>query len=719
MRRAFRDLVWVTGVVLLAALICTPAGHAQQQQQQPQQQQPLQQQQPPDQPVFRAGINFVRVDVIVSDKSGASVADLKQSDFEVTEDGKPQSVETFKFIKLDGGTLPSPDGPPRAIRTDADEESEAAKDDVRLFAIFLDDYHVRKENSLRVRAPLEQFVQTYLGPSDMMGLMYPLESVFNVRMTRNHEAVVKGVDRFLGRKYDYTPLNDLERQYAYLPVETQEQIRVRVALSAIRGLIVHMGTLKEGRKSLIVVSEGYSNRLPATVQLANPTVGGGGIPLGPGGNGIIDPIGAAGLSGQQADFAAAMDMEQLLRDVYDEANKNNVAIYTVDPRGLAVSEFDVSDGNVDPTTDRQYLNQTTDTLRTLAVETDGRAIVNRNDLVGGMRQIVRDVSAYYLIGYSSTVAPSDGKFHEIKVRVKKPGVQVRSRKGYWALTREEVARSLAPPKPALPPAVKSALANVENTTAAAARSRSIRTWIGTSRGENGKTKVTFVWEPLPRQPGDRASVSSDQPARVSVMAVAADGSPIFRGRVPDALLASATPKLPGAAASAPGAAAGPRPPSRLEFEAKPGTMQLRLSVEGSSGVIDSEVREIVVPDLTSTQTSLGTPAMFRARTPRELQQMKSDAEAVPATMREFSRMDRIFIRVVAYGAGSPAVSAHLLNRAGQAMSELVVTPPTAPATESTVDLPIANLAPGDYIVELKATGEGGEAKELVGFRVTS
>ncbi len=51
----------------------------------------------------------------------------------------------------------------------------------------------------------------------MMGLMYPLESVFNVRMTRNHEAVVKGLDRFLGRKYDYTPVNDLERQYAYLP----------------------------------------------------------------------------------------------------------------------------------------------------------------------------------------------------------------------------------------------------------------------------------------------------------------------------------------------------------------------------------------------------------------------------------------------------------------------------------------------------------------------
>ena len=73
-----------------------------------------------------------------------------------------------------------------------------------------------------------------------------------------------------------------------------------------------------------------------------------------------------------------------------------------------------------------------DTLRTLADNTDGRAIVNRNDLAAGMKQIVRDTSAYYLLGYNSTHTATDGKFHEIKVRVKRPGIQVRARKGYWA-----------------------------------------------------------------------------------------------------------------------------------------------------------------------------------------------------------------------------------------------------------------------------------------------
>ena len=124
MRRAFRI---VAAGSIVAAIAFAAQGDAQQAQQ-PSQQQPADQPpadpQPPagQPPVFRAGINFVRVDVIVSDKSGVPVADLKQTDFEVLEDGKPQTVETFKMIKLDGGAMPTPDGPPRQIRTDLDEE---------------------------------------------------------------------------------------------------------------------------------------------------------------------------------------------------------------------------------------------------------------------------------------------------------------------------------------------------------------------------------------------------------------------------------------------------------------------------------------------------------------------------------------------------------------------------------------------------------------------
>jgi VWFA-related protein len=699
MAGAFRSVVLT--VAVLALLGVRPG--AQQAQQPPASQAPADPQQPP--PVFRTGINFVRVDVILTDKNGNQITDLKASDFDVTEDNKPQKIETFKLVKLDGGVQESIKEPPRQIRTDFDEEAEAARDDVRLFAVFLDDYHVRRGTSMSVRKQLTQFIDTQIGPSDMIGVMYPLESTYSVRMTRNHAAVSRGLEQFTGRKYDYRPMNAIEEQYAHYPAETVEMIRNQVSLSAIKGLIVHMGSLKEGRKSLILVSEGYTNMLPPQMRNADAQMPGLGNPN------FNNPLaGQNDPNEDRAAFFAKVDMETELRDVYDFANKNNVSIYTVDPRGLPVFEFDINE-SVGGSTDGKFLNETQDTLRELAENTDGRAIVNRNDIAGGMKQITRDASAYYLLGYNSSQAPSDGKFHEIKVRVKRPGVQVRARKGYWAMTADDTARALAGPKIAPPKPVEMALAAA---TARPSSASVIRTWIGTSRGENGKTRVTFVWEPITRATSARPT---DDPARVSVMAVGTDGMPFFRARVPDVALASTTPAAAAAAAQGGGAAKGPM---RVTFDAVPGKMQLRVSVEGiGAQVLDTETREITVPDLTSAQALLGTPEVHRARTAREFQQLKADADAVPTTTREFSRTDRLLIRVPAYGpAGtSPVLNVHLLNRAGAPMSELQTSPSPASSAQQ-IDLPLAGLAPGEYLVEIKSGAAGDESKELVGFRVT-
>lgn len=113
--------------------------------------------------------------MIVTDRIGRAVADLQPGDFEIIEEGKPQKIETFRYIELNGGL--TQDAPWRAIRTDADEEAEAARDDVRLFAMFLDDYHVRRESSFASRQELARVVETQLGPSDMVALMYPLDPV--------------------------------------------------------------------------------------------------------------------------------------------------------------------------------------------------------------------------------------------------------------------------------------------------------------------------------------------------------------------------------------------------------------------------------------------------------------------------------------------------------------------------------------------------------------
>jgi hypothetical protein len=138
-------------------------------------------------------------------------------------------------------------------------------------------------------------------------------------------------------------------------------------------------------------------------------------------------------------------------------------------------------------------------------------------------------------------------------------------------------------------------------------------------------------------------------------------------------------------------------------------------------VLDTEVREISVPDLTSAIVLLGTPELLRARTLREFQQIKADPAAVPVPGREFSRTDRVLVRVPAYAPGSVAatVTARLLNRTGQPMNDLAVTPADASGVTQ-IEVPLSGLAPGEYVLELTATApDGGDARELVGFRVTA
>jgi hypothetical protein len=156
------------------------------------------------------------------------------------------------------------------------------------------------------------------------------------------------------------------------------------------------------------------------------------------------------------------------------------------------------------------------------------------------------------------------------------------------------------------------------------------------------------------------------------------------------------------------------------FEAEPGRLQLRYSVESAtSGVIDTDVREFTVPDLTAPQVQLSTPKVLQARTVKEFREMTADARAVPTAGREFRRTDRLMIRFDAYApAGTPAVAARLLNRAGQPMLDVPVATQAAGGTHQ-IDLPLAGMAAAEYILEIKASGEAGEAKQLVAFRVVS
>jgi hypothetical protein len=187
--------------------------------------------------------------------------------------------------------------------------------------------------------------------------------------------------------------------------------------------------------------------------------------------------------------------------------------------------------------------------------------------------------------------------------------------------------------------------------------------------------------------------------------VGADGAPYFRGASPDA--ASANPAVRG--------------PQRLTFDVPPGRVQVKYAIrDATETTLDTDIREFSIPDLAAPQVGLSTPGVLRARTPSETQVLLKDPNAVPVVSREFRRTERLLIRTQAYGPGTeiPAVTAKLLNRVGSAMQDLPVALDQATGMAQ-VDLPLAGVAPGEYLLEVRATGQSGEAKQLVAFKVVS
>ena len=636
----------------------------------------------PQIPVFRTGINFVRVDAIVTDDDGAPVLDLTTDDFRVFEDDVEQTIESFRLVEITG--LPDPAlPPPSSIRNDYDQEREAARPDSRIFVFFLDDYHVRRENGVRMRADLVEFVETQLRPTDLVGVMYPLTPIMDVRLTRNHDQVVRALEGFEGVKYDYRPRNMYEHVYANFPTQTVEIIRNDVSLSALKALAIHLGGLREGRKSVIVLSEGYSNYVPPQLRNLDALSGGFFNPQ------RYDPLAGESRIEETQQFFEMSYMRSELAYTADIANRNNTSFYMVDPRGLSVGEFDSSQVPIDMRTDYRMLRELQDTLHVLADETDGRAIVNRNDLLPGLTQIVADQSAYYLLGYTSSVAPTDGEFHEIEVEVLREDVRVRARRGYYALTAENAARVLAPPKPEPPRAVDTALA----TLAEPRRGRYVRTWVGARRGDRGRTELTFVWEPIG---GDRAR-RQESASQVMLMAMS-DRSAYFRGEVP-------------------GPRRGRMP--RVRFDVDPGALELNIGIEDEYGdVLDRDIDELVAPDFTAPDVALSTPQVLRARNAVEMRGLIGDVDALPTASRFFRRTDQLLFRVEAYAPGdiAPRVRARLLSREGTAMMELPVAAPEGDRPHEVL-LQLSPFPRGDYLVELTAEAGGETASTLVAFRV--
>jgi hypothetical protein len=325
------------------------------------------------------------------------------------------------------------------------------------------------------------------------------------------------------------------------------------------------------------------------------------------------------------------------------------------------------------------------TLRRIAADTGGRAIVNTNDPTEQLNGVMADASAYYLIGYTPTRRGNDGKFHEIKVRVKRRGVRVTARRGYWSASEQELtaaAEAAATP------------VNVGLTTALGALSDSVNTravavWTGLAKGDGDRTRVTFTWEP---------NAGPDKPARLEIQPLDDAGKDATAAQV----IGGAPGELPLAA----------------HFEMAPGRHRLRFtSLSAAGDIIERWVQSQPVPDLAKQTLVLATPRFLRARNMIEFRAIESNPNASPTASTRFGPADRVLVEIEAQApAGeTPQIQVELLNAQGDVLRGLDVPPPAGGKVR--MPLAIGSLANSTYVLRIEAALGDHTAEQWVAFRV--
>jgi VWFA-related protein len=584
-----------------------------------------------------------RLDVVAEDRTGRPVETLTIDDFEVIENGARRDIAAITFVKGDGALPPGEAAQP--IESVSDEQAEAAKDGTRIFAIFLDEYHVAAgDGAAQARTLLSEFLDRTLGPRDLVLVVKPLDSLLALRATRDLGAVRRAIAQFDGRKDSYEPRSALEASITAGDPARTDAIRAQVVTSTLNAIAQHLGRLSVARKALIVVTEGFTAPARRRGEGALPTI------------------------------------DSVIRS----ANRGAVSIYALDPRALSLQPAGRPPADDSATDGRNVLT-------TLASQTDGVALLAAAAIKPGLDRLVRDLSGHYLLTLAGPDAGDGGRFHPVEVRVRRPNVSLRARSGYWSASPADLFRSsdaARPTAPALPPLVPRRASPI------------IRPWFGVTRDAEGSLRVSFVWEPTQRVPGERGRSSA--PARIRFRAFAPDGKIIYEG-----------------AARPAGVPLGPPDtPPELVFSAPPGRIRVEMSIEdATTRVIDTDVRDVLVRALAGP-VALGTPQVLRSRTAREHTRLGGSPAAVPVATRAFSRTDRLWVRIGAYSSdGEPELSARLLSTVGGVMRTLAIET-TAIADVHQVDVPLAGLAVGEYSVQFSATAGGRAVTEAVTFRVT-
>jgi len=376
-------------------------------------------QQPPvpaqDQAVFRASVDLVTADVIVRDPRDQFLADLKTGEFEVFEDGVKQDIASLELIH--GGRAFSVQAPPPApvqegiILPRNRPTNDAAG---RIFVLFIDDLHMDFRTTPRTRQLLKDMLKELIHDGDMFGIVTTGHSSISEQLTYDRQVLESAISRVTNG--GLRPKEIVEgTQSSQGPTELRH--RAHVAFSTAYDLIKNLEKVQHRRKAIVYISSGYDfnpferSRLEETARRWHVE--------------NADDLATDPFYRQQAS-SQALSESDLIRELAEltrAANRANASFYTIDPRGL-VAGPDMDDEGISMQDWNEFVRESQDSLRVLAEETGGFAIVNQNDFNKGLKRIDNETSDYYVIGYYSKNPDPLKRTRRIEITVKRDGARV-------------------------------------------------------------------------------------------------------------------------------------------------------------------------------------------------------------------------------------------------------------------------------------------------------
>jgi VWFA-related protein len=392
------------------------------------------------QSTFQAEVNLIEVDATVTDQQGNTVVGLTADDFELFDEGQPQTIAAFSFVDIALAIPTEFPGVARPVPQHVRSNREPVSG--RMYVIVLDDMNIDPIRSSVVRQHAREFVEGYFGEGDIAAVTYTSgRTGASQDFTSDPRLLLASIDRFMGRgvrsaameaaakfyedrltlELDAPPgmkpenipqaAADMQdsRMRALSPVakptvdltDFERAQRVVTVFDSVRTLAEALSPVRGRRKAVVMFSEGVNYQL-------------------------TDPFG----------MRSVTDVLRATQDTLSAAARANVTFYAIDPRGLvgASTDFMQMTGPGMPNGSTQLaiadeLRRTQDSLHVLADETGGFAAIDANSASSAFDRIVERNSRYYVLGYTPPDDARSGRFHKIDLRVKRPGLTVTARRG--------------------------------------------------------------------------------------------------------------------------------------------------------------------------------------------------------------------------------------------------------------------------------------------------